>query len=81
MAKSLFGKKDQGVMLGYVGLSYAIGFAIGAPLFGVIKGFTDFRITWYIMMAFVVIGFTLLIFAVIKIENLQKKWMQKANSK
>ena len=76
MAKSLFGKKDQGVMLGYVGLSYAIGFAIGTPLFGIIKGIVGFKITWYIMLTFVIIGFILLIFAVIKIENLQKICIQ-----
>lgn len=81
MAKDLFGSKDQGVMLGYVGIAYAIGFAIGAPLFGIIKKFTSFTVAWYFMLAFVVIGFILLIFAVIKIKQLQKEIIKANNLK
>ncbi|MDE6492276.1 MAG: conjugated bile salt MFS transporter, partial [Lactobacillus sp.] len=68
MAKDLFGAKDQGVMLGYVGLAYAIGFAIGAPLFGIIKGKASFTVAWYFMMAFVIVGFILLVISVIRIK-------------
>lgn len=73
MSKDLFGKKEQGVMLGLVGLAYAIGFAIGAPLFGAIKDIANFKMAWYVMMACVVIGFILLIVAVIRIKATQKK--------
>ena len=73
MAKDLFGSKDEGVMLGLVGLAYAIGFAIGAPLFGVIKDKADFTFAWYVMLACVVVGFALLIVSVIRIKKLQKK--------
>ena len=73
MAKDLFGSKDEGVMLGLVGLAYAIGFAIGAPLFGVIKEKADFTFAWYVMLACVVVGFALLIVSVIRIKKMQKK--------
>lgn len=72
MAKSLFGAKAQGVNLGYISLAYAIGFAIGAPLFGVIKGVTSFTTAWWSTIFFVAIGFILLIFAAIKIKQIQK---------
>lgn len=85
MAKDLFGSRDQGVMLGYVGLAYAIGYAIGAPLFGIIKGAASFTVAWYFMIAFVAIGFIILVFAVIQIKRYQKKYIveqaAKANAK
>lgn len=81
MAKDLFGAKEQGVMLGYVGLAYAIGFAIGAPLFGIIKGMSSFTVAWYFMLAFVIIGFALLIVAVIQIKKYQKKYIAEQAAK
>ena len=81
MAKDLFGKKDEGVMLGYVGLAYAIGFAIGAPLFGIIKDMASFTVAWYFMMAFVIIGFFLLVLSIVKIKQLQKKCIEEESQK
>lgn len=75
MAKDLFGSREQGVMLGYIGLAYAIGYAIGAPLFGIIKGAASFTVAWYFMMAFVIIGFILLVFAVVRIKRYQKRYI------
>lgn len=75
MAKDLFGAKEQGVMLGYVGLAYAIGYAIGALLFGIIKGMARFTVAWYFMMAFVIIGFILLVIAVIRIKKIRKEYI------
>lgn len=72
MAKNLFGVKSQGVNLGYISLAYAIGFAIGAPLFGIIKKLTNFTIAWSFTGVLVVIGFVLLITASVRIMHLQK---------
>ncbi|WP_242364312.1 conjugated bile salt MFS transporter [Limosilactobacillus antri] len=72
MAKDLFGAKEQGVMLGYVGLAYAIGFAVGAPLFGMIRDNTSFTVAWSVMLVFVVIGFLLLVSAAVRIKHRQK---------
>lgn len=77
MAKDLFGSRDQGVMLGYVGLAYAI----GAPLFGIIKGAASFTVAWYFMIAFVTIGFIILVFAVIQIKRYQKKYIAEQAAK
>ena len=79
MSKDLFGAKDEGVMLGLVGLAYAIGFAIGAPLFGVIKDMSNFTIAWYVMMGCVVVGFVLLVISVVKIKGMQKAIESKNN--
>lgn len=72
MTKSLFGAKAQGVNLGYVSLAYAIGFAVGAPLFGVIKGMFNFTVAWCFTVCFVSVGFILLIIASLRIKRLQK---------
>lgn len=72
MTKSLFGAKAQGVNLGYVSLAYAIGFAVGAPLFGVIKGMFNFTVAWCFTVCFVSVGFVLLIIASLRIKQLQK---------
>ena len=77
MSKDLFGSRDQGVMLGYVGLAYAI----GAPLFGIIKGAASFTVAWYFMIAFVAIGFIILVFAVIRIKRYQKNILQSKQQK
>ena len=79
MSQDLFGKKEQGIMLGYVGLSYAIGFAIGAPLFGIIKAMSNFTVAWCVMVAFIVIGFSFLVSAIIKIKKLQKQYVKNNN--
>lgn len=42
------------------------------PLFGVIKGATSFTTAWWSTIFFVAIGFILLIFAAIKIKQIQK---------
>lgn len=81
MAKDLFGSRNQGVMLGYVGLAYAIGYGIGAPLFGIIKEATSFTVAWYFMIAFVAIGFIILVFAVIQIKRYQKKYIAEQAAK
>ena len=81
MAKDLFGSRNQGVMLGYVGLAYAIGYALGAPLFGIIKGAASFTVAWYFMIAFVTIGFIILVFAVIQIKRYQKKYIAEQAAK
>lgn len=80
MSKDLFGAKDEGVMLGLVGLAYAIGFAIGAPLFGIIRDVASFTVAWYVMLGCVIVGFILLIFAVIRIKKMQKAYMAKMNN-
>ena len=77
MSKDLFGSRDQGVMLGYVGLAYAI----GAPLFGIIKGAASFTVAWYFMIAFVAIGFIILVFVVIQIKRYQKKYIAEQAAK
>ena len=56
-------------------------YAIGAPLFGIIKGKGSFTVAWYFMIAFVAIGFIILVFAVIQIKRSQKKYIIQQETK
>lgn len=69
MAGDLFGMKNQGVMLGFVGLSYAIGFAVGTPLFGLISEKSGFAGAWIIVLAMITIGYVLLVAAAVKLKR------------
>lgn len=71
MAKDLFGSRAQGVMLGYIGMAYALGFAVGAPVFSLLQNLCGFTIAWTFTLGFVIVGFCLLISAVISIKKLQ----------
>ena len=58
-----FGKKEYGTILGVVQLIFALGFSGGSVLFGVLATSFGYDTTWMIILAFVVIGYFLLITA------------------
>lgn len=77
MSIDLFGKKDSSVILGFIQLFFAVGFAGGSTLFGLIVDKTGgFNIAWIAMLACAVSGYILLI---IGIKKLKKKKMELIN--
>ena len=59
MSIDLFGKKDSSVILGFIQLFFAVGFAGGSTLFGLIVDKTGgFNIAWIAMLACAVSGYT-----------------------
>ncbi len=65
MATDLFGKKDSSVMLGFIQLFFAFGFAGGSTIFGLIVDKTGvFTTAWLVMLACVVTGYVLLLTAI-----------------
>ena len=65
MASDLFGRKDSSVMLGFIQLFFAVGFAGGSTIFGLIVDKTGgFTIAWLIMLGCVIIGYILLLTAI-----------------
>lgn len=74
MTTDLFGKKDSSVMLGFVQLFFAVGFAFGSTIFGLIVDKTGgFNVAWTIMLICAVIGYILLLGA---IKSLKKKKLE-----
>ena len=77
MSIDLFGKKDSSVILGFIQLFFAVGFAGGSTLFGLIVDKTGgFNIAWIAMLACAVSGYILLL---IGIKKLKKKKMKLIN--
>lgn len=69
----LFGKKEFGSILGIVNLMFAVGFAAGSSLFGLIVDKVNYSVAWYSILAFIIIGYSILIFASINMKKLNAK--------
>ena len=69
--QSLFGLKDFGQTVGIFNIFFAVGFAIGAPIFAAIQGKFDVQVAWISVVAFAVIGYLTMLFNV-KIVEPQK---------
>lgn len=73
MSKDVFGKKDTTVILGIISLMFALGFAFGSAIFGVIVDNFGFSIGWFSMIGCAVVGFALLLFSVKAMERQRVK--------
>lgn len=64
MASDIFGKKDSSIILGIISLMFALGFAGGSTLFGAIVDNFGFKMAWIVMLACVLVGYTLLLVSI-----------------
>ena len=74
---SFFGQKDFGAILGVVQIFFAIGFAAGSSVFGVLVDNFGYRVAWIVILVFIVIAYLSLIGTSIGIEKFKK---QRANN-
>ncbi len=72
LATDLFGRKESSVNLGVISLLFAIGFAIGSSIFGVFTDSFSYEVAWIAMLAFLVIGYVLLLLSIHKVKEQQK---------
>lgn len=77
---SFFGNKDFGSILGVVNLMFAVGFASGSSLFGVLVQSLGYNTSWMIILGAAVIAFTLLIIASIGMDKLNKEKLNSINN-
>ena len=75
MATDVFGKKDSSVILGTISLLFALGFAFGSTLFGMIVDKFTFTTGWIVMLGCVFVGYALLLLSVKKVKEQNKKLM------
>ena len=75
MATDLFGKKESSVILGTISLVFALGFAFGSTLFGMIVDYFGFNMGWISMIICVLIGYTLLLVAIKNVKSQNKLLM------
>ena len=75
MATDLFGKKESSVILGTISLVFALGFAFGSTLFGMIVDYFGFNMGWISMIICVLTGYTLLLVAIKNVKSQNKLLM------
>ncbi|MGL5616705.1 MAG: conjugated bile salt MFS transporter [Sarcina sp.] len=67
---SFFGRKNFGAILGVVNLMFAVGFAAGSTVFGLIVDKAGYTAAWGSMLAFIFIAYSLLITTSIKMKKI-----------
>ena len=72
MTSSLFGDRDYGAILGFIQLFFAVGFAVGTPIFSIILDRVGWSAAWISSIIFSVIAYAGLIFASLSILRVNK---------
>lgn len=73
MATDVFGKKDASEILGTISLIFALGFAFGSTIFGVIVDRFGFITGWISMLVCVLVGYGLLLISIKKVKTQNKE--------
>ena len=73
MTSSLFGDRDYGAILGVIQLFFAVGFAIGTPIFSIILDKIGWTSAWISSIVFAVIAYAGLLIASISILKINKE--------
>ena len=69
---SFFGQKDFGSILGVVQIFFAVGFAAGSSVFGLLVDKLGYTFAWSTIFVFIVICYVSLIVASIGMQKLNK---------
>ena len=72
MTSSLFGDRDYGAILGFIQLFFAVGFAVGTPIFSIILDRVGWSAAWISSIIFSVIAYAGLLFASLSILRVNK---------
>ena len=69
MATDVFGKKESSKIFGTISLLFALGYAFGSTLVGMIVDKVGFGAAWIVMLDCVVVGYTLLLGSIKKVKE------------
>ena len=69
MATDVFGKKESSKIFGTISLLFALGYAFGSTLVGMIVDKVGFGAAWIVMLGCVVVGYTLLLCSIKKVKE------------
>ena len=69
MATDVFGKKESSKIFGTISLLFALGYAFGSTLVGMIVDKVGFGTAWIVMFGCVVVGYTLLLGSIKKVKE------------
>lgn len=73
MTGALFGDRDFGAILGFIQLFFAVGFAVGTPIFSLILDNFGWSTAWISSVVFAIIAYAGLLIASLSIIKLNKK--------
>ncbi|MBC5997825.1 MFS transporter [Romboutsia ilealis] len=73
MTSSLFGDREYGAILGLIQLFFALGFAIGTPIFGVTLDKFGWNIAWISTIIYSIIAYVGLLIACVSILKINKE--------
>ena len=77
LAGSFFGKKEFGAILGVVQIFFAVGFAAGSSIFGLLVDNMGYSVAWIFVLSFIVVCYVSLITASIGMTKLNKERIAK----
>lgn len=69
MATDVFGKKESSKIFGTISLLFALGYAFGSTLVGMIVDKVGFGAAWIVMLGCVVVGYALLLGSIKKVKE------------
>ena len=71
MATDVFGKKESSIIFGTICLLFALGYAFGSTLVGMIVDNIGFGPAWIVMLVCVVVGYAMLLTSIKKVKGQQ----------
>lgn len=60
---AFFGNKEFGTILGVVQILFAVGFAVGSSVFGLLVDNIEYGVAWWYVLAFIIVCYKALIVA------------------
>ena len=73
MTSSLFGDREYGAILGLIQLFFALGFAIGTPIFGLTLDKFGWNVAWISSIVYAIIAYGGLLMACTSILKINKE--------
>ena len=73
MTGTLFGDRDYGTILGVVQIFFALGFALGTPIFGFVVDKFGWATAWWVTILYAVLAYGGLIYASMSIIKINKE--------
>ena len=80
LAGSFFGKKEFGAILGVIQIFFAVGFAAGSSVFGLLVDKMGYSVAWIFVLSFIVVCYVALIIASMGMTKLNKERIAKLQS-
>ena len=69
MAQDIFGKKETSQILGLISVTFALGFAFGSALFGMIVDNFGFDLAWMVLLGSTAVGYAILLFSIKTVKS------------